>query len=55
MKRDAGWPMTSADIAQVGVGFVVMGALGYVVKLSMCWTIRPFTIAALFTTSHSDS
>lgn len=24
------------EIRQVGVGFVVMGALGYVVKLSMC-------------------
>ena len=24
-----------ADTAKVGVGFVVMGALGYVVKLSM--------------------
>ena len=28
--------MTPADISQVGVGFVVMGALGYVVKLSTC-------------------
>lgn len=35
MTRDATRSMTSADTAKVGVGFVVMGALGYVVKLSM--------------------
>lgn len=35
MIMDVGRWMTVANIAQVGVGFVVMGALGYIVKLSM--------------------
>ena len=55
MQWAAGNCNNSVDILQVGVGFVVMGALGYVVKLSMWRAFPPFTLVAFVPAYRTDS